>query len=73
MTEIEKLQRDIDTLKESIDLNRMNLDQRTQAELRGILQNTAICMAELESRQMELKRLINSNQDTTGKRKQDTK
>ena len=61
MTEIEKLKLAIDTLKESIELNRMNLHQRTQAELRGILQNTALCMAELESLQMELKRLTNSN------------
>jgi hypothetical protein len=61
MTEIEKLQRDIDTLKESIKLNRMNLDQRTQEELRGILQHTALCMTELESLQMDLKRLTKSN------------
>jgi hypothetical protein len=61
MTEIEKLKLAIDTLKESIELNRMNLHQRTQAELQGILQNTALCMAELESLQMELKRLTNSN------------
>lgn len=57
MTEIEKLERDIDTLKESIRLNRMNLDQRTQEELRGILKHTALCMTELESLQMDLKRL----------------
>jgi hypothetical protein len=61
MHEIEKLQGDIDTLKESIKLNRMNLDQRTQEELRGILQHTALCMTELESLKMDLKRLTNSN------------
>ena len=42
MNEIEKLRRDIDTLKESVKLNRMNLDQRTQEELRGILQHYRI-------------------------------
>jgi hypothetical protein len=61
MTDIEKLQRDIDGLKESIRLNRMNLHQRTQEELRGILQNTASCMADLESLQNELKQLTSSN------------
>jgi chromosome segregation ATPase len=65
MTEIEKLERDIDTLKESIQLNRMNLHQRTQQELRGILQHIASCMAELESLRAELKRLTTSNYDTT--------
>ena len=49
MTDIEKLKRDIDTLKESIKLNKMNLHQRTQDELQGILENTAMCMTELKS------------------------
>jgi hypothetical protein len=60
MTELEKLQRDIDTLRESIRLNRMNLHERTPDELRGILQNTALCMGELETLQKELKRLTNA-------------
>jgi len=36
MTDLEKLERDIDTLKESIELNRMNLDQRSPEELLGV-------------------------------------
>jgi hypothetical protein len=61
MTDIEKLQRDIDTLKESIKLNRMNLHHRTREELQGILQHTAWCMSELETLENELRRLLNSN------------
>jgi hypothetical protein len=61
MTEVEELKLAIDTLKEAIELNRMNLHQRTQAELRGILENTADCKVELERLEVELERLTNSN------------
>jgi hypothetical protein len=61
MTEIEKLQRDIDTLNDSVKLNKMNLAQRTQEELIGILKHTEWCMTELESLKRELKQLIRSN------------
>jgi hypothetical protein len=61
MTDIEKLQRDIDRLKESIALNRTNLHQRTSAELQDILKHTGWCMAELEELAKELNRRLNSN------------
>jgi hypothetical protein len=61
MTDIEKLQRDIDGLKESIVLNRLNLHERTQEELQNILQHTAWCMTEIEKLQAELRRLLKSN------------
>jgi hypothetical protein len=61
MTDIEKLERDIATLKESIELNRMHLSQRTQEELRGILRHTEWCMTELAKLELELKRQLRSN------------
>jgi hypothetical protein len=41
MTEAEKLERDIKTLIEAIELNKMNLKERTSEEIRGIIKNTA--------------------------------
>ena len=61
MTDIEKLRRDIDTLKESIALNRMNLAQRTQTEIQEILQHTGWCIAELERLKADLKQIELSN------------
>jgi hypothetical protein len=61
VTELEKLQRDIDTLRESIHLNKLNLHERTQQELQGILKNTAWCMSELSALEVEAKRLTKSN------------
>ena len=57
MTDLEKLQRDIDTLKESIELNRVNLHQRSREELLQILQHTGWCISELEELKRELERL----------------
>jgi hypothetical protein len=58
VTEMEKLQRDMKTLRESIELNKLNLHQRTQEEIQGIIENTARCMRELESLETEAKRLL---------------
>jgi hypothetical protein len=48
-------------LTESIEINRVNLRQRTQEELLNILQNTALCEVELEILHNELKRALNAN------------
>ena len=57
MTELENLVRDITTLKESIKLNSTNLHQLAPKEIQGVLEHTALCLAELEKLQGELKRL----------------
>lgn len=53
-----RLERDIATLKESIELNRMHLAQRTGQELREILQHTAWCLSELEILRREADSLL---------------
>jgi hypothetical protein len=60
MTDIERLKLNIETLKESIILNRMNLAERTREELQGIVQHTAWCREELEKLQTELNQALNS-------------
>ena len=54
MTDLERLRRDINTLKESIELSRTNLHQRTEEELRGILENIRWCLQELQKLLAEL-------------------
>lgn len=61
MIDVKKLKRDIDTLVESIELNRMNLAERSHEELLGILEHTALCMTELEQLRNELRQLTKSN------------
>jgi hypothetical protein len=62
MTEAEKPERDIKTLIEAIELNKMNLKERTSEEIRGIIKNTAWCISELEKlREAAKRRRENSN------------
>jgi hypothetical protein len=62
MTDAEKLERDIKTLIEAIELNKMNLEERTSGEIRGIIKNTAWCISELEKlREAAQRRRENSN------------
>jgi hypothetical protein len=56
MTEAEKLERDIKTLIEAIELNKMNLKERTSEEIRSIIKNTAWCISELEKLREAAKR-----------------
>lgn len=53
----EKLQRDIDTLKESIALAKMNLHELDAAEVRAVLGHITILMRELEPLQNALKEI----------------
>jgi hypothetical protein len=59
MTELEKLRRDMDALRESIKAQSVSLHQRSPSELNGLLEHAAWCLTELEELQKQLKKLTN--------------
>ena len=61
MTEREKFERDIATLRESIRLYKMSLHEQRPKEVRGTLQAIGWCIKELADLQSRLSHLDNSN------------
>ena len=57
MTGPAQLQRDLQTLAESIRLNRINMHQWTREEVLGVLENTTWCLTELSRLQVGLIRI----------------
>jgi hypothetical protein len=60
MTELETLERDIETVNESIRSNRKSLHERTNDELWKIIQHVANCREELEKLEDAARSLMQS-------------
>jgi hypothetical protein len=58
MNELEKLKRDMDTLRESLKLSSNTLHQRSPNELKGVLEHANWCLTELQDLQTRLRQLI---------------
>jgi hypothetical protein len=57
MTDLEKLIRDLDTLRESIKLHSVNIHHLPPAQLKAVLERVAWCRTEIESLQSKLRTL----------------